>query len=76
MTNPFDDEDGEFSVLINDEGQHSLWPVQFEVPAGWRAIGPQGTRQTCMAWIDENWRDMRPLSLIREMNALENKSLS
>jgi MbtH protein len=70
MTNPFDDEAGEFLVLINDEGQHSLWPTQFDVPAGWRKIGPQGTRQACMEWIDANWTDMRPLSLVREMNAL------
>ncbi len=34
MTNPFDDEDGEFLVLVNDEGQHSLWPAQLAVPAG------------------------------------------
>jgi len=27
MTNPFETEDGEFCVLVNDEGQHSLWPT-------------------------------------------------
>ncbi|MFE7595491.1 MbtH family NRPS accessory protein, partial [Kitasatospora sp. NPDC057512] len=26
MTNPFDDQDGTFLVLVNDENQHSLWP--------------------------------------------------
>lgn len=25
--NPFDDPDATFLVLLNDEGQHSLWPV-------------------------------------------------
>ena len=69
MTNTFDHEEGEFLVLVNDEGQHSMWPAQFDVPAGWRTIGPRGKRQTCMAWIDENWTDMRPLSLVREMDA-------
>ena len=33
-TNPFDDEDGRFYVLVNDEDQHSLWPTFSEVPAG------------------------------------------
>lgn len=67
MTNPFDDEEGEFLVLVNDEGQHSLWPVQFAIPAGWSPTGPRGARQTCLDWVDENWTDMRPLSLVRDM---------
>jgi MbtH protein len=39
MTNPFEDENGDFLVLINDEGQHSLWPGFREIPGGWSAIG-------------------------------------
>jgi hypothetical protein len=27
MTNPFDDENGTFIVLLDDEGQYSLWPT-------------------------------------------------
>lgn len=38
MTNPFEDPDSEYFVLINAEGQHSLWPVFAEVPAGWEAV--------------------------------------
>lgn len=67
MTNPFDDEDGEFLVLINDEGQYSLWPTFRDVPAGWNAVGPRGKRKECLDYIEENWTDMRPKSLIEEM---------
>ena len=38
MPNPFDDTDGRFLVLVNDEGQHSLWPAFAEVPAGWTVV--------------------------------------
>ncbi len=69
MTNPFDDEEGEFLVLVNDEGQHSLWPVQFDIPEGWNQTGPRGTRQACLEWVDENWTDMRPLSLVRDIES-------
>ena len=69
MTNPFDDEEGEFLVLVNDEGQHSLWPVQFDIPEGWNQTGPRGTRQACLQWVDEIWTDMRPLSLVRDMES-------
>jgi MbtH protein len=67
MTNPFEEEDGEYLVLINAEGQHSLWPALLDIPTGWRATGPRGERRACLAWIDENWKDMRPMSLVRQM---------
>ena len=73
MTNPFDDEDGEFLVLVNHEGQHSLWPAHLDVPEGWSSTGPRGARQTCLDWIDANWTDMRPLSLQREMEEHERR---
>jgi MbtH protein len=68
MTNPFDDESGEFMVLVNNEGQYSLWPTFKDVPAGWNAVGPRGERKACLAYIEENWTDMRPKSLIEQMN--------
>lgn len=67
MPNPFEDPDGTFVVLINDEGQHSLWPVFADVPAGWIAVFPENNREACLAYIDENWTDMRPKSLIAAM---------
>jgi uncharacterized protein YbdZ (MbtH family) len=67
MTNPFDDEDGKFFALVNDEGQYSLWPVFAEVPDGWTVAHGEGSRADCLAYIEANWTDMRPKSLIAEM---------
>ncbi|KIZ14877.1 MbtH family protein [Streptomyces natalensis] len=68
-TNPFDNEDGTFFVLVNDEDQHSLWPAFAEVPAGWRVVlGPE-SRQQCLDHIEENWTDMRPAGLRQAMAA-------
>lgn len=68
MTNPFDDEDGRFLVLVNDEGQHSLWPVFADVPDGWRVVlgeAPEGeTRQACVEYVETHWTDLRPRSLV------------
>ena len=69
MTNPFDDESGRFLVLVNGEGQYSLWPAHIDVPAGWRADGPEGSRQECLDVIEGAWTDMRPTSLVRAMEA-------
>jgi MbtH protein len=69
MSNPFDDETGRFLVLVNDEGQHSLWPSFAAVPDGWRVVLPEDGRKACLDYIEENWADMRPASLIKKMNA-------
>ncbi|OLZ67268.1 MbtH family protein [Streptomyces sp. IMTB 2501] len=67
MDNPFERADGTYLVLVNDEGQHSLWPAFVEVPAGWEIVRPEGDRQSCLDYINENWTDMRPKSLVRAM---------
>jgi MbtH protein len=69
MTNPFDDTDGRFLVLTNDEGQHSLWPAFADVPPGWTVAHPEDSREACLEYIEQNWTDLRPLSLQRAMDA-------
>ncbi|WP_329520947.1 MbtH family protein [Spirillospora sp. NBC_01491] len=63
MTNPFDDPDAAFLVLVNDEGQHSLWPAFAEVPAGWAAAFGPGPRAGCLEYVETHWTDLRPRSL-------------
>jgi MbtH protein len=68
MQNPFDDDQGDFLVLVNAEKQYSLWPSFREIPGGWNRVGPQGDRKDCLEWIEKNWTDMRPKSLVDQMN--------
>jgi MbtH protein len=67
VTNPFEDENGVYHVLVNEEGQHSLWPSFVEVPAGWTIIHASDTRGACLEFINQHWTDMRPKSLIEAM---------
>ena len=62
-TNPFDDDNGSFLVLINDEEQHSLWPSFADLPAGWTVAFGAAPRADCLAYVEQNWTDIRPLSL-------------
>lgn len=71
MNNPFDNEEGRFLALVNDEGQYSLWPSYAEVPAGWTVAHGEDTRQACLDFIEENWTDMRPRSLVEDMSRNE-----
>jgi uncharacterized protein YbdZ (MbtH family) len=61
--NPFDDDNGRFYVLVNDEEQFSLWPVFAEVPAGWRIVHGEASRAECVDYVDQNWTDIRPKTL-------------
>lgn len=67
MTNPFDNQDATFTVLTNEEGQHSLWPDFADVPAGWKVVHGPATRQSCVDYVEQKWTDMRPKSLIQAM---------
>jgi MbtH protein len=69
VANPFDDETANFLVLVNDEGQHSLWPVFAEVPDGWTVVFGPESRPSCLDYIEKSWVDMRPRSLIEAMAA-------
>ncbi|MFF7730908.1 MbtH family protein [Streptomyces sp. NPDC008001] len=69
MTNPFDDDNGRFHVLVNDEGQHSLWPVFVAVPEGWTVALEDRDRAACLEYVEEHWTDMRPKSLAEAMDA-------
>jgi len=70
VTNPFEDENGVYHVLVNDEGQHSLWPSFIAVPQGWTIIHKSDSRTACLDFINKHWTDMRPNSLIESMREL------
>lgn len=65
------DENTVFEVVKNHEEQYSIWPSYKPLPEGWVAVGKQGKKADCLAYIDEVWTDMRPLSLRQAMEAGE-----
>ncbi|MDT5255348.1 MAG: glycopeptidolipid biosynthesis protein [Mycobacterium sp.] len=62
-SNPFDDDNGSFFVLVNDEDQHSLWPEFADIPAGWRVVYGAAARAEGLDYIEQHWTDIRPKSL-------------
>ncbi|MBT3830743.1 MAG: MbtH family protein [Chromatiales bacterium] len=59
----WDDEGSLFKVVVNHERQYSIWPQDRDSPLGWDEEGKEGTKAECLAYIEEVWTDMRPLSL-------------
>jgi amino acid adenylation domain-containing protein/thioester reductase-like protein len=53
----------DFAVVVNDEGQHALWPGGIDVPAGWRRASPAMSRRECLDLIGASWPDVTPASV-------------
>ena len=68
MTLDAPENDARFQVVVNHEGQYSIWPADRQPPAGWSRAGRTGTREECLAYVEEVWTDMRPLSLRKAMD--------
>ena len=56
-----------YQVVINHEEQYSIWPDGRKIPLGWQAVGKNGSKAECLAYIEEVWTDMRPLSLRKKL---------
>jgi MbtH protein len=69
---PRDEEEDKtiYKVVINHEEQYSIWPADRENPLGWNDVGKSGLKSECLAYIQEVWTDMRPLSLRKQMEEL------
>ncbi|MEU9479457.1 MbtH family protein [Streptomyces sp. NPDC048191] len=52
-----------YDVVVNHEGQYSIWAVGRPVPAGWTAVGFQGSKSQALDHIEEVWTDITPLSV-------------
>ncbi len=70
MAHILEDDSKTYTAVINDEEQHSIWPFDRPLPPGWTRVGPQGTREEALAYIEKHWTDMRPRSLREAMGSL------
>jgi len=61
-----------YKVVVNHEEQYSIWPADRENALGWNDAGKSGPKAECLAYINEVWTDMRPLSLRKKMEAAAN----
>ncbi len=65
MTNGDHEDHPRYAVVVNHEEQYSIWPVDQQIPAGWRAEGVEGGKRECLDHIAAVWTDLRPLSARR-----------
>ena len=61
------EDDTTYQVVMNHEEQYSIWPAHKAPPPGWTGVGKTGAKAECLAYVEEVWVDMRPLSLRKKM---------
>lgn len=61
--NSAEDDDVPYAVVVNDEGEYSVWQAERPPPDGWHLEGHVGTHSDCLAHIERTWVDMTPRSL-------------
>ena len=59
-----------YRVVINHEEQYSIWMHNQELMDRWRETGQKCSWKACMAYIEEVWTDMRPLSVRKQMEEM------
>lgn len=59
-SNPFDDTQGLFTILINAQQQYSLWPQQCAVPAGWTVVCEAQSQEACFRWLEQQRDVLQP----------------
>ena len=63
MANPFDDPEGVYLVLVTEGQEHSLWPRDVEVPAGWSPVFGPAARDACVGYVEAHWTQLRPAAV-------------
>ena len=61
----YDKDRGSYRVAVGPQEQYSLWPVDAELPPGWRSSGRVGSKDECVAYLAEVWTAARPVNLPR-----------
>ena len=61
MTNPFDNDEAQFRVLVNGVNQHSLWPEFADVSQGWVAVSGPAAKDPALGYVTAHWQDFTPV---------------
>ena len=55
MNEQYDQDNAIYKVVVNGDGQYSIWPAERELPNGWNEVGVLGTKAECLAYIQKIW---------------------
>lgn len=65
-SNPFDNPQGQFLILVNKLMQYSLWPAHCALPAGWQAVSGPQSQSVCYQWLEAHWQNLQPTHFVSD----------
>jgi MbtH protein len=60
MSNNSDADGTVYKVVVSEDAQYSIWPAFSRSAPGWSDAGHEGNKESCLAWIQRTWTDLRP----------------
>jgi MbtH protein len=54
-----------YQAVRNDQEQFSIWPAHRAIPGGWHKVGPIGSKDEVLKYVETVWTDIRP-ACVRE----------
>ena len=57
-----------YKVVVNHDEHYSIWFANRDLLAGWKDAGKEGLKEECLDYIEQALKDMRPLSLRKQMD--------
>jgi MbtH protein len=57
-----EDEHTLYRVVVNHQGQYSIWRADDQIPLGWTDVGKTARKSECLDYLQRVWTDMTPLS--------------
>jgi MbtH protein len=69
VTEPDVEASDRYQVVVNHEEQYSIWPLDRQIPPGWRSVEVTGSKDECLGHIETVWTDITPLSVRQAMRA-------
>ena len=57
-----------YKVVVNHDEQYSIWFADRDLLAGWKDAGKERLKEECLDYIEQALKDMRPLSLRKQMD--------
>lgn len=75
-SNPFDNPQGRFFILINAQQQFSLWPEPCSLPAGWQVVSGPDEPSVCQQWLEQRWQTLKPDNFIAVSDKADGQEVS
>jgi MbtH protein len=60
-----------YAVVVNHEEQYTIIPAPAQIPKGFNAVGKEGTKEECLAYVKSVWKGASEQDWKKLVNSLK-----